>query len=86
MNWLLTIISIIFAALRICGVKSKSYQAFAHLFVGGLFGAAFVDLSLDIGRWTFDGYWWLWLAIGLSVVELIVFLVGFLKTWFKGLS
>ena len=46
-----------------------SYEAIAHLFVGGLIGAAFAT-SVKASRW------WYWsLAIGISLVELVCFIV-----------
>jgi len=42
-----------------------SYQAFAHLFVGGLVGAYLASRKRD----------YLWLALALSAVELFAFLV-----------
>lgn len=35
------ILSILFAVLRIIGIKSQLYQAFVHLFTGYLFGVWF---------------------------------------------
>jgi hypothetical protein len=54
------------AFLRIDGWKSQSYQAFAHLFVGGLFGAWLV----------LHQSFWLTLALSLCGVELGMFIVG----------
>jgi hypothetical protein len=56
------------AALRIAGHKSPAFQAVAHIFVGGLFGA-----------WAHGGKParpYLWLAVLLSLVELACFLMG----------
>jgi hypothetical protein len=56
------------AGLRIAGLKSPAFQASAHLFVGGLFGA-----------WLYGGKParpFLWLAVLLSLVELACFLMG----------
>lgn len=44
------------------GLAADSFKDFAHIFVGGLFGAWLVDRS--------DRHW-LWLAVGLSVWEVI---------------
>lgn len=52
--------------LRVFGFKSESYQAIAHIFVGGLFGAALATGYRD--------YWVM--AVSLTVVEIIVFLAG----------
>jgi hypothetical protein len=43
-----------------------SYEAFAHLFVGGLFGAWMVKRT----EWL-----WLSLAIAASILELVIFIV-----------
>jgi hypothetical protein len=45
-----------------------SYQALAHLFVGGLLGAWLVDRQ----QWAWCG----WLALGLSAVEVLAFVLG----------
>ena len=46
-----------------------SYEAISHLFVGGLIGAAFAT-GVKTSRW------WYWsLAIGVSLVELVCFIV-----------
>jgi hypothetical protein len=43
------------------------YESFAHLFVGGLFGAWIV-------KW--DWRWWPgWIAVGLSLFELVMFMI-----------
>lgn len=43
-----------------------TYEAIAHLFVGGLFGA-----------WLMDRCQWVWLclALGVSLLELVMFLI-----------
>ncbi len=46
-----------------------SYEAFAHLFVGGLIGAWLATKDKFYG----------WLALALSVLELVAFTVGRLK-------
>ncbi len=67
---ILSLVSLLLAGLRICGVKSQSFQAFAHLFVGGVFTAAFLE-----------GNWLLWLMGGLlSAVELGTFIVQKVKS------
>jgi hypothetical protein len=43
-----------------------TYEALAHLFVGGLFGAA-----LAARKW-----WPLWVALGLTGVEALAFVTG----------
>lgn len=63
-SWILSAIAIVLAIFRIYGEKGEVFQAIAHLFVGGLIGAYIV------GRKRFV----ITLSIGLSVVELSVFL------------
>ena len=67
-NITLLILAVGFAAARIGGVKNKSYQAFAHLFTGGLAGAWLV------GRAPVDAV----LFVALCVVEVACFLIGLL--------
>lgn len=43
MTYLLVLITLVLSVLRILGVKSIAYQAAAHLFVGGLFGAWLIN-------------------------------------------
>jgi hypothetical protein len=61
-NGALILISCAFAALRVLGFKSQAFQAFSHLFVGGLFGA-FAIQTRPI---------YLVLGLAMSGVELIV--------------
>lgn len=56
---LIIITSILFAALRLAGIKHPAYQAFAHLWVGGLFTAWVLQK-----RWFYGAWFW-----GLCVVE-----------------
>lgn len=63
----LTAASLILGALRIAGFKSEFYQAVAHVFVGGLFGAAIV---------TGEKNYWL-SSLGLTAVEISVFAATF---------
>lgn len=62
----LTIIAVALGVLRVMGHKSEAFQAVAHLYVGGLFGAFFA------GRVRL----YLYLAIGLSLTEAACFLLG----------
>jgi hypothetical protein len=63
----LILAAVILGALRLFfGFKSIAFQAMAHLFVGGLFGAYFAGRQKLL----------LWLGIGLSVAELAAFLGG----------
>lgn len=57
---ILVLISIVFGALRVAGVKTSFFQALAHVWVGGLFGAW---LERRTNWFAF------WLAIGLTVLE-----------------
>lgn len=61
-------VSIVIALVRIAGVKHEAFQAIAHLWVGGLSGAWFVDRTKLYG----------WSVVALSVVEVACFLVGLL--------
>lgn len=63
---LLLLVSLALAVLRIAGLKHGAFQAFAHLWVGGLVGAWLVGRSPEC----------LWLVVWLSVVELACFLFG----------
>jgi hypothetical protein len=56
--------SFVLGVLRFAGVKSQAYQAIAHCFVGGLFGAYIA------GR---DPVFLL-LGVGLSIIEVTAFL------------
>ena len=59
--WL--IIAIVLGVLRIHGIKHEAFQAAAHLYVGGLLGAYFSGKNKEF----------LWIAIGLSVLEVVCF-------------
>jgi len=63
---LLWLIALALASLRIAGFTSLSFQASAHLFVGGLIGAWLVNRKRSL----------LILAIALSVVEVAVAFFG----------
>jgi hypothetical protein len=65
MHATLVLISIICGVLRFTGFKSQAYQAFSHLFVGGLIGAYIAGGDLVL----------LFLSIGLSIVELTAFVL-----------
>lgn len=71
---MLLIITILFGIGRIfsflipAGLALNSFKAFAHIWVGGLFGAYFVKRDEH----------YLELAVGISVLELIMFLIGIL--------
>lgn len=74
---LLVVATIILAALRIAGVTHEAYQAVAHLFVGGLFAAGYVDYSYTWTEGGWSGMRLIYLGIALSVVEVACAL------WFK---
>lgn len=64
------VVAFILAVLRIAGHKSEAFQAVAHLFVGGLFTAAWWQYR---ETWTEGGKAAMhksYLAIGLSLIEL----------------
>lgn len=60
------LVALVLAGIRIAGIKTVLFQAAAHLYVGGLFGAYFAGWRQP----------YLWLALGLTLVETICFLVG----------
>jgi FtsH-binding integral membrane protein len=75
------IVALLLAITRIAGHKSEAFQAVAHLFVGGLFAAGYVEygftwtgIGCDKGRAAKRK---LWLAVALSLIELACGL------WFK---
>jgi hypothetical protein len=57
--------SVLLAVLRVAGIKHPAFQAVAHLWVGFLLGAWAAGYRL----------WFLGLAVGLSVVEVVCFFV-----------
>lgn len=61
------IFATILGLLRLYGYKSAFYQAIAHLYVGGLIGGWWADSSRT---------WWLSLAISLTILEVVCFLMG----------
>jgi ABC-type Mn2+/Zn2+ transport system permease subunit len=61
---MLALVGAVLVYFRFAGYKSQAYQAIAHLFVGGLFGAFFVGWD----------YWMLAIALAMSVAEVIAFL------------
>ena len=68
-------IAVVLAALRIMGHKAQAFQAVAHLFVGGLFAAAYVrwdsiESEGDEERYSPLVYENLIIAIVLSLIEL----------------
>jgi hypothetical protein len=63
----IVIIALVLGTLRVLGHKSQAFQAIAHLFVGGLFGAWMAGHNTVF----------ITVAVLLSIVELLCFL--FLK-------
>ena len=74
MTYALIIIALILAALRIAGVTHEAYQAVAHLFVGGLFAAGWVQ---GFGAHDYDeerrAMWKFGIALALTAVEVWCF-------------
>lgn len=72
-RWLLGVLLLIAAVigtLRLFGhVVSPFFQAIAHLYVGGLYGAAMMQ-----GTWRKNGF--LVFAVALTLVEIIAFLLS----------
>jgi hypothetical protein len=74
-TFILTVIAFILGFLRAHGIKSILFQAIAHVYVGGLFGAGIMN-------WVKNKLPWktalmtreMVLAIGLSLLEVICFL------------
>ena len=63
---LLCVVALALAFLRVAGHRSSFFQAVAHLFVGGLFGAWMHDRTAKP---------YLYLALGLTAVEVACFLL-----------
>jgi hypothetical protein len=73
---LLLVAAAVLAGLRICGFQDQIFQAVAHLFVGGLFAAGYVQrMQARDQRDQRSASRKLWLALWLSLVELVCFLV-----------
>jgi len=77
-TWFVYVAAIVIAGVRIAGHTSQTYQAAAHLFVGGLFAAAFVQwrMGTKLGS-RVDAYRNLAIAVVLTIVEVGCFL------WFR---
>ena len=56
-------VSIALIALCAAGIKHEAFQAIAHLWVGGLLGAWLAAAGREF----------LWLAVGLSIAEVVCF-------------
>jgi hypothetical protein len=66
MTWLLILVSVLVGIPRVLGATHIAYQALAHLWVGGLFGAAFATRKPPF----------LSCAIGLTLLEILCFLAS----------
>jgi uncharacterized membrane protein YdcZ (DUF606 family) len=66
MSWTLIVLSVLVGIPRALGIKHVAYQALAHLWVGGMFGAAFATRKPP----------YLSCAIGLTVLEILCFLAS----------
>src|SRR4051794_8483267 len=67
----LVIVALALGGLRIVGVKTEAFKALAHVYVGGLIGY-YTATALD----GVPNYLVLWVAVGLSVLETVAFLVS----------
>lgn len=74
MNTFLVVVSVVFGLLRIFGLKSKSFQAFAHLWVGYIIGVYWSIQYLEDIQFVVDTRMLFWNIIALSVVEIGCFL------------
>lgn len=71
------VVCCVLAYLRLTGVMHNSFQAFAHLVVGGLLGAWAIGLTVQ-NRYNVrvsPGFYG-WLAVVTSLVEVYAFLTG----------
>lgn len=74
---IIIITSILFAALRIFGIKHEVFQAFAHLWVAGIF---VIWLGIKYKKYfENDINVYLWTAIVLSIIELFCFIINAVK-------
>jgi hypothetical protein len=73
-NAILILVSIVLAVMRIGGVKGESFQAVAHLWVGGLFASGGTEHYYTWGTGTGSSMVKIELAVVLSLVELACFL------------
>ncbi len=64
------LLALLIGGLRVFGVTHVAYQAAAHLFVGGLFGAWLMDKHRK---------WLLVLFVAMTVLETICFFAGTVK-------
>jgi hypothetical protein len=73
-TWLLVILSVLVGIPRALGATHVAYQALAHLWVGGLFGAAFTTRKPPYQAWGKPPC--MECAIGLTVLEILCFLAS----------
>lgn len=70
----LIVVSVILGTIRVMGETSTLFQGVAHIFVGGLFGAWFQSINKG-ENWIYNQLLYGFLAISLTVLEVICFLV-----------
>ena len=76
--WPVLLLGIVLGLFRVFGVTHIAFQAAAHLYVGGLFGAWLMNLtSVDRKAVGKPVAWWLFiLFLAMTVLETICFLAG----------
>jgi hypothetical protein len=76
-NPVIMIVSVVLGVMRVAGIKHSAFQAFAHLFVGGLFASGYTELQFAfLSR---NAMFRIKVATALSILELvcaIVFLIN----------
>jgi uncharacterized membrane protein YfcA len=73
---IIIVTSILFALLRIFGIKHEAFQAFAHLWVAGIFA---IWLGIKYKKYfENDINIYLLVSIILAIIELLCFIAGFL--------
>lgn len=76
MTFFLCVLSAVLGGLRVFGVTASAYQAVAHCYVGGLFGAALVGFLQPTGHRPAGRWLHLGLAVALTVLETVCFFYG----------
>jgi hypothetical protein len=66
----LVVTAIVLGLIRCLGVRHQAFQAAAHLYVGGMLGYAAAEWRRGGGRLELS------LAVGLSLLEVVCFLLG----------
>lgn len=74
MTWPLILLSVLVGIPRAIGATHIAYQALAHLWVGGLFDAAFATRKPPYQAWGKPPC--MECALGLSLLEIVCFLVS----------